>query len=261
MQEAEFSIRFDGIFLKFCCKRLNGHKKRIRKARALLVRGKVITAHWNQYWSLNKNRTHWIFYAPYRVVSIPSHEVYWALSASDRDDTDVETYGCGKITRWRIIKRESFCRVCDVPGVVKPNLPAYICDNCLERLKNLEPKMSEERHLTLREFEKLEEKRSVLLKYDKLTAIAQQDRSHNLRWLRKFVAQGSFTPSQFKALCRQYGNVCLRCSKKRILVPDHVIPLARGGKNDITNIQPLCRMCNGMKGTDSTDYRKKRRNG
>jgi 5-methylcytosine-specific restriction endonuclease McrA len=75
--------------------------------------------------------------------------------------------------------------------------------------------------------------------------------------LRRFIALGSFTPSEFKALCNQYGNVCLRCRKKRVLVADHVIPLARGGKNDITNIQPLCRTCNGMKGADSTDYRKR----
>jgi hypothetical protein len=200
LQEAEFSIRLDGICSNFCCKKLKGHKKRIRTARALLVREKVITAQLEQYWKLNKKRTHWTFYAPYRVASIPSHEVYWALSSGDCDDADVETYERKKITRWRIIKHESFCRFCDVPGVVKPNGTPYICNKCHARMENMKEKLSAV------DF-------SVLVHPEKFSAFTRQDRSHNLRWLRKFVAAGSFTPSEFKALCIQHGNVCLRCRK------------------------------------------------
>jgi hypothetical protein len=178
LQEAEFSIRFEGTCLKLFCKRLNGHKKRIRVARALLIRGKVITAQENQYWKLNKNRTHWIFYSLsgfwgtppkwhyYRIASIPSHEVYWALS----DSNSVETYERRKITRWKIIRTESFCRVCDAPGLVKPDRWTYICDNCRESLKNLS-----------------EERRSTLENPEKFSDIAQQDRSHNSRWLRRGI--------------------------------------------------------------------------
>jgi len=86
--------------------------------------------------------------------------------------------------------------------------------------------------------------------------IASEDRSKNVRWVRHFVASGNFTPSQFKRLCAQYGNRCLRCRKKRPLVADHVVPLAKGDSNDIENIQPLCGPCNGIKSDKSTDYRK-----
>lgn len=256
LQEAEFSIRFEGMWLKFCCKKLIGHKKRIRTAMALLIREKVVAAQGYQYWKLNKRRTYWIFYnlsgffgkppalRYYRVVSIPSHEVYWALSGGGRNVADVETYEGRKITRWRIIRTESFCRLCDVPGV--SDNWRYICPKCLKKLKTLGPKLSEEDH-------------SELLNPEKFQTVAQQDRSRNLRWLREFVAQGSFTPSEFKALCNQYGNICLRCRKKRVLVADHVISLAQGGKNDITNIQPLCKRCNGIKGAGSEDYRKRQR--
>ena len=77
-------------------------------------------------------------------------------------------------------------------------------------------------------------------------------------------AEGSFTEESFKAL----GNVCVCCRLNeaellllgRRLVPDHVIPLSKGGTNYISNIQPLCHGkggCNNTKGTKCTDFRRK----
>ena len=68
-------------------------------------------------------------------------------------------------------------------------------------------------------------------------------------------AEGNFTAGEWKELCEKYGQVCLCCGKRERLTPDHVIPLARGGSNWITNIQPLCRSCNASKGTKTIDYR------
>ena len=67
---------------------------------------------------------------------------------------------------------------------------------------------------------------------------------------------GDFTADEWKAMCAFYDNRCLRCREKKVLTVDHVVPVSKGGRNDILNIQPLCRSCNTSKGTRNTDYRK-----
>jgi 5-methylcytosine-specific restriction endonuclease McrA len=67
---------------------------------------------------------------------------------------------------------------------------------------------------------------------------------------------GSFTPKQWKELKKKYGNKCLCCGRDDVkLVSDHVVPISKGGSNDISNIQPLCRHCNAVKHTGSVDFR------
>ena len=78
---------------------------------------------------------------------------------------------------------------------------------------------------------------------------------------------GSWTVKQWLELRDRYGHRCLACGLgevqlrclRRKLVPDHVRPLARGGRNDISNLQPLCHGvggCNNSKGARSCrDYR------
>lgn len=74
----------------------------------------------------------------------------------------------------------------------------------------------------------------------------------------KVKAGGAYSGAEFEALKLVTGNVCLCCgisSDEVTLAADHVIPLSRGGANDISNIQPLCQSCNSSKGTRATDYR------
>jgi len=89
--------------------------------------------------------------------------------------------------------------------------------------------------------------------------------------LKKFGSIGRFTKKQWLQLKESYGNCCLCCGRSEVelslahlkLVPDHVIPLSKGGRNDIFNIQPLCHSgglgstggCNLFKGVAQTDYR------
>ena len=71
-----------------------------------------------------------------------------------------------------------------------------------------------------------------------------------------FETGGDYSNDQWLALCEQYGNKCLACGEhKGKLTADHVIPLSRGGSNDITNIQPLCASCNSRKHDQIKDYR------
>lgn len=67
-----------------------------------------------------------------------------------------------------------------------------------------------------------------------------------------------FTTPQWRALCAKYGNRCLCCGKPSpeiTLSPDHIVPVSRGGKGTIDNIQPLCIQCNKRKSTKTIDYR------
>ena len=87
---------------------------------------------------------------------------------------------------------------------------------------------------------------------DKRQAIDRRRRA------RKQQAEGEFTNQEWQALMAYYNHTCLCCGKGEPeiqLTPDHVIPLAKGGSNAITNIQPLCRSCNCAKAAKITDYR------
>lgn len=89
---------------------------------------------------------------------------------------------------------------------------------------------------------------------DKAIAIKQKRRAGE--------ANGVFSASEWKAIKKQYQYMCLCCGKREPevrLTPDHVVPLALGGSNEINNIQPLCLPCNTRKGTKTIDYRTKQR--
>lgn len=76
------------------------------------------------------------------------------------------------------------------------------------------------------------------------------------RRARERGTDGDHTAEQFAALCARYGHRCLCCGATGVpLTVDHVLPISRGGSNDIANIQPLCETCNKSKGTRHIDYR------
>ena len=54
--------------------------------------------------------------------------------------------------------------------------------------------------------------------------------------------------SIFVKIGRRDGFRCVHCSSSDDLAIDHIIALARGGTNDLENLQLLCRSCNSRKG-------------
>jgi 5-methylcytosine-specific restriction endonuclease McrA len=60
---------------------------------------------------------------------------------------------------------------------------------------------------------------------------------------------GSYTHAQWEQKKLEFDYRCAYCHKKTELSVDHIIPLSRGGTNDISNIVPACLECNSHKGS------------
>lgn len=66
---------------------------------------------------------------------------------------------------------------------------------------------------------------------------------------------GSHTLHEWETLLAQYDWTCPCCHKKGLkLTIDHIIPLSKGGSDNIENIQPLCMSCNLRKHTRVIKY-------
>lgn len=82
--------------------------------------------------------------------------------------------------------------------------------------------------------------------------ISQQNRE-----AKKKKNGGTITTKEWLDLINRFDYMCLCCKRKEPeikLTMDHIIPISIGGKNEISNIQPLCRNCNSRKQSKHIDF-------
>ena len=109
----------------------------------------------------------------------------------------------------------------------------------------------------------LEKYRQYARKYRTTEKKKQYNRVYKSNWLklhpehnqrkrhiyraRKHNASGTYTLKQATDRIKFYGYRCWICSNPYEAI-DHVKPLSRGGSNFASNLRPICKQCNSLKG-------------
>jgi len=130
-----------------------------------------------------------------------------------------------------------------------------------QRLEVKERRRGEQGRLLRKRFP-IKDREAYLLYLNKYRANMPPERKraygkvrHNNRRRREKEA-GKFNTFEWLVLVKKCDNKCLDCGNQEpfvgqlyeYLTIDHIIPLIKGGTNDIKNIQPLCFNCNMRKG-------------
>jgi 5-methylcytosine-specific restriction endonuclease McrA len=116
------------------------------------------------------------------------------------------------------------------------------------------------RHLTLATRKKMSEKKIGEKHWNWQGGITNYDRKLYLNSRRRSLKignGGSHTYEEWDTLKAQYNWTCPACDRSEPeikLTRDHIIPVSKGGSDNIENIQPLCKSCNCSKHTKVIKY-------
>lgn len=63
---------------------------------------------------------------------------------------------------------------------------------------------------------------------------------------------GTVSPAEWRSILVVHDNRCARCGNQGDMTQDHILPISMGGRNVAANLQPMCHLCNSMKGATVT---------
>lgn len=73
------------------------------------------------------------------------------------------------------------------------------------------------------------------------------------RYLLRNNLAGNIDKFAWEEKLKLFQGKCQLCGTMEKITIDHIIPLSKGGTNDISNLQPLCIHCNTSKGNKGED--------
>lgn len=152
------------------------------------------------------------------------------------------------------------CKSCHAAYSSKLHKEAYVPRERKPRVDKLDPEEKKRRHKlnSERDYQRHKDEYAARKK-QKLASLSPEElterkkNQHHWNKIKKYQergATGKHTLKQWEELKRKCGYKCQHCGRSESVVAltrDHIVPIARGGSNDISNIQPLCKTCNSKK--------------
>ena len=167
-----------------------------------------------------------------------SKQKYCSLKCKTKDYYNVYY----KHFEWKVEKKCLYCGKTFIPNQVRQRY----CT--ITHMKSAWKKKHWDRSLELQRewFKKEREKRPEYFNFFSTNRSAQ-----------KRANGGGILKAEWDAKKLEYHFTCPKCGKKEPeikLSVDHIIPLSKGGKHCIENIQPLCKGCNSSKSDHYTRH-------